>query len=290
MKQNEIIALGTVAWNRWRSENPSLLPDLRGAFLRGQSLRGVNFDGAVLAGADLSVADLREADLSRADLRGVLLTGADLRSADLRSAVLSDIVGGKGNSVVDITDADFTGAQFGWTVIGDIYLNRITGIGQIRHSGPSYISTSTLEFTARELKNTGVIRTDVETFLRNAGVLTDFLQQLEQSARSHPFYSAFVSYSHADKKFALWLHQELEGRGVRCWLDEKNLKPGARILSAIGEAISSHDRILLCCSSITRKLVGSRRNQEGPGDGASNQAGTKDHPTPSRRLSASHLE
>ena len=59
---------------------------------------------------------------------------------------------------------DFTGALFGWTVVGHVYLNRITGIGQIRHAGPSYISTSTLEFTAHEVAKSGVIRTDRRKF------------------------------------------------------------------------------------------------------------------------------
>jgi uncharacterized protein YjbI with pentapeptide repeats len=72
----------------------------------------------------------------RSDLRGALLTDSDLRKADLRSAVLADVTGGIGNAVIDITDADFTEAVFGWTLIGDIYLNRMIGIGQIRHAGP----------------------------------------------------------------------------------------------------------------------------------------------------------
>jgi hypothetical protein len=45
-----------------------------------------------------------------------------------------------------------------------------------------------------------------------------------------------------------WLHQKLENRGVRCWLDEKNLVPGERILDAVAKAITAHERILLCCS------------------------------------------
>jgi hypothetical protein len=245
---SRIVSSGIETWNRWRKDNPSLLPDLRGAALSNLQLRGAQLHDAILAGANLSFADLRGADLSRADLRGVLLTGADLRNADLRSAVLADVVGGLGNSVVDITDADFSGALFGWTIIGDIYLNRITGIGRIRHKGPSYISTSTLEFTAHEVAKTGVIRTDVETFLRGAGILLDSFKQFEESLRSHAFSSAFISYSHADKEFAGWLHRKLEGKGVRCWLDEKNMTPGERILDAVGTAISSHDKIILCCS------------------------------------------
>ncbi len=40
------------------------------------------------------------------------------------------------------------------------------------------------------------------------------------------FYSCFVSYSHADKSFARRLYDTLQGRGIRCWLDEHELLPG----------------------------------------------------------------
>ena len=139
MRFPEMADASTEDWNRWRIENPDVLVDLRGAVLRNHKFAGALLHDVNLSGADLSSSDLRGADLKRADLRGVLLTGADLRQADLRSAVLADIVGGVGNSTVDITDADFTEANFGWTMIGDIYLNRMTGIGQVRHSGPSYL-------------------------------------------------------------------------------------------------------------------------------------------------------
>jgi TIR domain/Pentapeptide repeats (8 copies) len=224
------------------------MPDLRGASLRNCHLGGALLNDVILAGADLSFSDLRRADLKRSDLRGVLLTGSDLRQADLGSVVLADIVDGIGNSVVDITNADFTEAIFGWTLVGDIFLNRMIGIGQIRHAGPSYLSTSTLEFTVAEIAQSGTFRTDIEAFLRGAGVLLDSFSQFEQSLRSHAFYSAFISYSHADQGFATWLHAELQTRGIRCWLDEKNMRPGERILDAVAKAIGSHDKILLCCS------------------------------------------
>jgi pentapeptide repeat protein len=47
----EILKGGSSAWNRWRAENPSILPDLEGAHLREGRLSGAN-----LARADLRLA------------------------------------------------------------------------------------------------------------------------------------------------------------------------------------------------------------------------------------------
>ncbi len=102
-------------WNKWRKENPHLVPDLknadlcgadlRGADLSGSDLRGANLTQAVLIGAklggakfadadlrssDLTGADLKCAHLQRADLSGANLTDSDLRFADLRGANLTD--------------------------------------------------------------------------------------------------------------------------------------------------------------------------------------------------------
>jgi hypothetical protein len=122
------------------------------------------------------------------------------------------------------------------------------GLGSIVHAGPSYIATSTLELTADEVEERGALRTDVEAFLTGTGVLLTSFRQLAEALRQHQFRSAFISYSHADKDFALWLHSRLEGHGVRCWLDEKNMVAGEVILDAINAAIGTHDRVLLCCS------------------------------------------
>ena len=62
------------------------------------------------------------------------------------------------------------------------------------------------------------------------------------------FYSSFISYSHSERGFARRLHDQLQARGIRCWLDEHDLKPGDRILDVVNDAIRLHDKILLCCS------------------------------------------
>ena len=62
------------------------------------------------------------------------------------------------------------------------------------------------------------------------------------------FYSCFISYSHEDKLFARRLHDTLQGRGIRCWLDEKQMLPGDDIYEQVDRGIRMWDKVLLCCS------------------------------------------
>ena len=62
------------------------------------------------------------------------------------------------------------------------------------------------------------------------------------------FYSCFISYSHSDKPFARRLHDQLQGRGIRCWLDEHQLLPGDDIYQHVDRGIRLWDKILLCAS------------------------------------------
>ena len=62
------------------------------------------------------------------------------------------------------------------------------------------------------------------------------------------FYSCFISYSHTDKSFARRLHDTLQGRGIRCWLDEKQMLPGDDIYEQVDRGIRNWDKLLLCCS------------------------------------------
>ena len=62
------------------------------------------------------------------------------------------------------------------------------------------------------------------------------------------FYSCFISYSHADRKFARKLNETLQKRGIRCWLDEKQLLPGDDIYKGVERGIRMWDKVLLCCS------------------------------------------
>lgn len=62
------------------------------------------------------------------------------------------------------------------------------------------------------------------------------------------FDSVFLSHSHQDKSLVRRVHDELQSRGVRCWLDAKDIKLGAKIRDEISRAIQLRDKVVLFCS------------------------------------------
>jgi uncharacterized protein YjbI with pentapeptide repeats len=77
---------GAASWNRWREENPDIIPELSGADLRKADLKGYQLFQSNLAEADLSEADLRGADLNRTSFYKSRLEKANLSCADLFGA------------------------------------------------------------------------------------------------------------------------------------------------------------------------------------------------------------
>ena len=117
----EILRRGPRAWNAWRRQHPSIVPNLtriclsvserqmgqvnggpidlsaarlRRASLRFATLSGANLEGADLSGVDLTDARLDSANLANADLAEALLdhtdfAGANLAGTNLRGTNLS---------------------------------------------------------------------------------------------------------------------------------------------------------------------------------------------------------
>src|SRR5712691_9569131 len=96
-------------------------------------------------------------------------------------------------------------------------------------------------------------------FLRGCGLpdkLIDYLPSLLNEAIQ--FYSCFIAYDHTDKDFARRLYDTLQGRGIRCWLDEKQLRPGDDIHEEVDRGIRLWDKVLsrrtTLCSKTARSL------------------------------------
>ena len=86
---SEILRRGVRAWNAWRDDYPSIMPDLRGIApsvieCQLEPLTGgpINLANARLRGALLGRATLSEANLEGADLSEVDLTNARLDRAE----------------------------------------------------------------------------------------------------------------------------------------------------------------------------------------------------------------
>ncbi len=259
--QLTLLRQGVEEWNKWRKEkwrlNLNLIEaDLSGADLSAVDLSEVHLSDANLRRASFADANLGEACLNGANLEGAnlqrancylshfdlaSLAGASLCYADLRNANIrgADLCGADLSSS-DLDDADFSRAKFGETTLVDVDLSKAKGLETCQHVAPSSIGLDTF------FRSKGKIP---DCFLRGCGVPEHFITY-SRSLVSNPieFYSCFISYSHADKPFARRLHDTLQGRGIRCWLDEKQLLPGDDIYEQVDHGIRLWDKVLLCCS------------------------------------------
>ncbi len=216
-----ILDKGVEVWNRWREEHRNVQPELNEAYLPSRNLRGVNFQRANLQRAKLTAAHLEGANFEGANLRGAELALADLEDANLDRANLEK-------------------AWFGKTDLINLDLSNVHGLEKAVHGGPSTVGINIF------YRSQGRIP---EVFLRGCGVPEDFIQQTRGLfGKAIEFYSCFISYSHADKPFARRLHDQLQARGIRCWLDEHQLIPGDDLYDAVDRGIRLWDKVLLCCS------------------------------------------
>jgi hypothetical protein len=279
--QLAILRQGVEVWNAWRQSDKKIPVDLRNADLSNADLSNANLSDAILNRANLRNADLSRsnlcranlrranlrranlkfANLSNADLSFAILTDATLRGVDLSDAHLSDAILIK----ADLTDATLGGADFrnadlsstlfvrtetnnidmtkaecNGTIFSEVSLSTVKGLETITHMGPSTLGIDTIYRTQTRLP---------EVFLRGCGVPEILIQYLPSMlGQAINFYSCFISHSHADKSFARRLHDTLQGHGIRCWLDEKNLVPGEDLYEGIQHGIRYWDKILVCCS------------------------------------------
>lgn len=251
----KILKQGVIVWNKWREENPDIIPDLRNLKLRGTKLSRANFINVDLRMTDLNDADLCNANLKRANLVLAKLIKTNFTETDLSWAKIYETKLYRTNLTsailnytriigtifwkTNIKDSNFENARLGQTIFVDVNLSSVRNLDRCQHSGPSSIDHLTL------MKSENLS----EVFLRGCGLPESFIQYMP-SLFNQPFdfYSCFISYSHADKNFARRLHDALQGKGIRCWLDEHQLLPGQDIHDELDRGIRLWDKLLLCAS------------------------------------------
>ncbi len=272
----DILKQGVGVWNKWRKDNPDVVPDLResnllradlnqinlhGANLDGIFLGGAKLNGATLSGTNLSAATLFEATLYGTDLHGATLYGANLHRANLCEADLNQThLGGADMSMADLSKAQLNRADLGrvnlrgadlsetdlsWatcssTIFADVDLSTTKGLDTVIHIRPSTLGIDTL------FRSKGKIP---EKFLRGCGMpknLITYLSSLFSGAVQ--FYSCFISYSHTDTEFVKLLEERFQKEGILYWADTEQMNPGDDIYEEIRRGIQQWDKVLLCCS------------------------------------------
>lgn len=202
--------------------------NLCGACLDGVDFSGANFTGANLEGASLLGADLSDTHFIRANLYRAHLGSANLRRTKISESILLE------------TNIGMT--YLNNCIISDCDLSKTINLKTVRHHGPSSIGIDTI------YKSKGKIP---KIFLRGCGVpenIITYMKSLVGQTKQIDFFPCFISYSHADKSFARRLYDTLQGRGIRCWLDEHDAKVGDPIQEAIDRGFRLTDKVILCCS------------------------------------------
>lgn len=121
-------------------------------------------------------------------------------------------------------------------------------------NGPTGHNTASLIFGTLSLgfliggSSIAVLLQRMKALLNQSAEVRRVAAQTEEAGAA-AFLTPFISYSHADKPFALRLEAALRKRGVTCWLDEKKLRPGDDLYEEIAKAIEDFDKFLLCCSA-----------------------------------------
>jgi hypothetical protein len=237
----ERLKQGVEVWNQWRKYYPQTVPDLSGEDLSrhvlvGFELHNVNLNAANLFGVTFANTDLNESNLKGAALSWADFSGASLFSADLSQANFIDT----NLNAANLNGAKFQDAIFGRTSLGNTDLSQVIGLETATHYFPSTIGIDTL------YKSQGNIP---DVFLRGCGVPESFIT-FQKSLVNTPieFFSCFISYSHEDKSFARRLHDQLQARGIRCWLDEHQMLPGHDLFEEVDRGIKLWDKVLLCGS------------------------------------------
>jgi uncharacterized protein YjbI with pentapeptide repeats len=229
-------------WNKWRAEHPDKKLDLSNADLSGADLKWADLRKANLRGADLSGANLREADLSWANLREACLSSASLSGANLSWASLREAdLTGANFSKADFGEANLTRTRLSETNFGAACLRNAIGLAECNFQGPCMLDI-------RAIQQSGMLPLP---FLRGCGLPDAFIEYLPSLLNEAiQLFSCCISYSQTDKSFAKRLFDTLQGRNIRCWLDEKRMTRTGGILEQgpADRGLRLWDKILLCCS------------------------------------------
>lgn len=177
----KILIMGTEQWNRWRTENPHIRPDLKNVSFRASSpnmlgfdLSGANLRDSDLQGADFYRAWLVETDFSGSQLEDAIFGEATLGNAKFLDCNLRDAIFMKSH----LYEADFTGANLAGAKFYGAFLEKAILNGQ--HLQGVWLESANLKdamLDDADLRGANLRRANLQgTQLRNATLCEADLQ------------------------------------------------------------------------------------------------------------------
>lgn len=110
-------------WNRWRTDNLNIIPDLSDAILCNINFAGIDFSKTLLCNAVLSSSNFNGANLSSANLLNAILIESDLSEANLLYTNLSGVKLNKANLFkACLIEADLSNSDISFANISGIAL------------------------------------------------------------------------------------------------------------------------------------------------------------------------
>jgi uncharacterized protein YjbI with pentapeptide repeats len=168
-KHAEILEQGVAAWNTWRQQDRSTVPDLNGINLREKDLKGIDFRRADLCNANLhqtnlSNANLRKAILYDANLFETILEGADLKSANFKRANLRGVnaQNASASGVVlertNLSKTNFSGANL---TSAQLYRADLSGGAKLSKANFTYAHLERTNLTTADLSEATLLHTNL---------------------------------------------------------------------------------------------------------------------------------
>ncbi len=218
----EILMQGGIAWNKWREDNPEIIPQLSGVdisemdgfptLLGGLNLSNAYIESTILYGLSMDGSNFEGAILENSNCYGTTFGGSNFKNAKLELVNFT---------LADLEGSDFDKAYLGNTIFGNCNLSLAKNLNTCIHVNPSVLD----HFTLAQSGNLPL------PFLRGCGLpdfIIDNISVLQNEAIV--FYSCFISYSSNDHEFASRLHSDLQNQGIRCWFAPEDMKGGEKIV------------------------------------------------------------
>ncbi|MBD1903477.1 pentapeptide repeat-containing protein [Trichocoleus sp. DQ-A3] len=107
---------GVNIWNKWRTKNPEIKPDLRWLYFINANFSRANLSGANLSEANLDAVNFRKSNFNGAILKEANLSGVVFKESDLNKAISNGIkmeifgfIDGNEPVMVDLKEIDLDG-------------------------------------------------------------------------------------------------------------------------------------------------------------------------------------